>query len=119
MKRVAILLTAVLTLFLAACMPDPPQYTFEGTSTADGIEHPLSVTLDRYGDNLVGDYRVNAVPGKFRGTIDGEAVTANLTPSSACTFEFVGALTETELTGTFQPADCPGGKAGTWVTQRQ
>ena len=93
--------------------------SFSGTSTFEGVTYDLTLELQRLGDRVVGEYQVDAVGGGFEGTVNGAAVTAELTPSSTCTYAFEGTLTETNLDGTFQPSDCPGGQTGVWELVRQ
>lgn len=118
-RAIPILTLVLLALLLAACQDPPPTFTYEGTTSAGGVEQPLTLTYEQRGDRLAGEYRIRAVTGTFRGAIAGEAITADLTPSPDCTYTFEGAIADTALTGTFQPSDCPGGEAGTWTLQLQ
>ncbi len=106
-----------LTLLLAACQDPPPVLEYEGVTVTDGVEQPLTLAVQRRGDRLVGEYRIRAVAGAFRGQAAGEAVTADLIPAPDCAYTFEGTLTGTSLTGVFQPTACPGGKAGTWALE--
>ena len=106
---------ALLAVTLAACQTaGPPQLRYEGVSVMDGVEHPLTLSVSRRGDRLVGDYYVAAAKGSFDGVVAGTAVTAELKPGPSCTYAFAGTLTATTLTGAFEPAACPGGQTGTW-----
>lgn len=106
-----------LTLLLAACQDPPPTFAFEGTTTAEGIVQPLTLTVQRRGERLAGEYQVRAAKGRFNGQVAGESVTAELTPAPDCTYAFEGTLTSTALAGAFEPRACPGGQAGTWALE--
>src|SRR5690606_31826619 len=101
------------------CQSPAPTTSFSGTSTFEGVTYDLTLEFQRLGDRLMGEYHVDDVGGGFEGTVNGTAVTAELTPSSTCTYAFEGTLTETNLDGTFQPSDCPGGQTGVWELVRQ
>jgi len=105
---------AALVLVLAACQQGAPRLEFEGVSLIDGTEYPLTLSVSRYGERLMGEYRVKAAKGTFQGTVTDTVITAELTPGPNCTYSFEGELTETTLTGTFEPTACPGGQTGTW-----
>lgn len=118
MKRPAIpCLILALALLLAACQEPAPSYTYAGISLTDGVERDLTLTFERRGDRLTGEYVVDAARGSFIGTAADTTVTAELTPSPACTYRFEGALTETTLTGEFAPTACPGGTGGIWTLE--
>lgn len=120
MKRAIPILTLVLlTLLLAACQDPPPTFTYEGTTSAGGVEQPLTLTYEQRGDRLTGEYQIRAATGTFRGTLDGDTIAADLTPSPTCTYTFEGALEAPNLTGSFEPTDCPGGESGTWTLEQQ
>lgn len=120
MKRTAPLLTLIsLVLLLAACQPPPPTYTFEGITSSGGVEQPLTLAYEQRGDRLTGEYRVRAAKGVFRGTLSGTRVTADLMPSADCAYAFEGTLTDTSLSGEFQPTGCDGGESGTWDLKRR
>ncbi len=119
-KRTAAILTLIgIALLLAACQDPPPTFTFEGASTVGGVEQPLTLTYQQRGQRLTGEYRLRATKGAFHGTLAGNQVTAALTPSPDCTYAFEGDLTNTSLTGSFEPSDCPGGQIGTWALELQ
>jgi len=118
-RAVPILTLVLLTLLLAACQDPPPTLTYEGTTSAGGVEQPLTLTYEQRGDRLTGEYQIRAATGAFRGVLDGDTITADLTPSPECTYAFEGVIADTTLTGEFQPTDCPGGEAGTWTLERQ
>lgn len=120
MRRLQVLLIALgLTLVMTACQSPAPTLSFSGTSTVEGVTYDLALEVQHLGDRLVGEYQVDAVEGGFEGTVNAGTVTAELTPSSTCTYAFDGTLTETSLDGTFQPSDCPGGQTGVWELTRQ
>lgn len=120
MKRAVITMTIVsLGLVLAACQEPAPRHTYAGVSLAGGVEYDLTLTFERRGDRLTGEYTVDAAHGAFRGALDGATITADLTPSPTCTYGFEGVLTDPTLTGEFEPTACPGGEGGTWVLERQ
>lgn len=103
----------VLAVLLAACQPATPQLTYFGVSSVDGVDYGLALTISRRGDRLLGEYFVDAVRGTFAGVV-GQELAGELTPSPSCTYSFSGVLTETTLTGTFEPSGCVGGKPGVW-----
>lgn len=120
MKRAAVGIPILaLTLVLAACQDPAPRFAYAGISLTGGVEHDLTLTLERRGDRLTGDYSVDAARGAFRGTVSGTVITAELTPSPTCTYRFEGTLSDTTLTGAFEPAECPGGESGTWTVELQ
>lgn len=119
-KRTAPFLTVIgLALLLAACQDPPPTFTYEGITITGGVEQPLTLTYEQRGDRLTGEYQIRAAKGAFRGAINANTITADLTPSPDCTYTLEATITGTTLTGTFQPSDCPGGEAGTWTLERQ
>ncbi|HZJ08164.1 MAG TPA: hypothetical protein VFD39_00555 [Trueperaceae bacterium] len=81
---------AGLVLLLAACQSPSPHLSYAGVSTISGVEYDLELSFDRHGDRLVGEYLVDAARGSFHGTVDGEAVEAELKPSSACGYSLTG-----------------------------
>ena len=120
MKRTTQLLTLIgLALLLAACQDPPPTFTYQGTTTTAGAAQPLTLTFEHRGERLSGEYQIRAAKGTFRGTLEGDTVTADLTPSPNCTYTFEGTIEDTSLTGAYQPADCPGGEPGTWSLELQ
>src|SRR5690606_18481856 len=108
-----------LVLLLAACQDPAPQLSFTGTSTIDGVDHDLQLEVERLGERLIGAYTVGVSGGSFNGTVLGSTVTAELKPSSECTYSFSGTLAESSLDGSFAPSDCPGGQTGTWSLVRR
>lgn len=116
-KPLASILLIAIALLLAACQEPPSTFTFEGATTAGGVEQPLTLTYEQRGNRLTGEYQIRAAKGAFRGTLDGNTVTAELTPSPTCTYAFEGALTDTTLTGNYEPISCIGGQAGTWALE--
>lgn len=120
MKRAVIaLVTCVLTMVLAACQQPVPTLTYVGVSRTGDVERDLSLTFERRGDRLTGEYTVDAARGNFAGTASGTTVTAQLTPSPTCTYQFEGTLTDTALIGEFEVAGCPGGEGGTWELEHK
>src|SRR5690554_2800336 len=115
------------TVLLGACSNPPPAAAartsvLTGVSeTAAGASMPLTLTLTHHlsDDSLTGSYRAGVSPGSLSGRIDGSEITATLTPGENCSFSFTGTLTATELTGTYEPADCPGGTGGSWRLDRE
>lgn len=119
-KRTAPLLTLIgLALLLAACQVPPPTFTYQGTTTTAGAAQPLTLTFEQRGERLLGEYQVRAAKGTFRGTLEGDTVTADLAPSPNCTYTFEGTLGDAMLTGAFEPTACPGGEPGTWALDLQ
>ena len=118
-RTIPILIIVLLTLLLAACQDPPPTFTYEGITITGGVEQPLSLTYEQRGERLTGEYQIRAAKGTFRGAIDADTITDDLTPSPDCTYTLEGTITDTTLTGSFQPTDCPGGEAGTWTLERQ
>lgn len=116
MKRTILTLAlSTLALVLVACQDPPPTFTYEGTTSIAGVEQPLTLTYEQRGERLTGEYQIRATKGSFRGALDGNTITADLTPSPDCTYAFEGEIANTTLTGAFQPTNCPGGAAGTWA----
>ena len=106
-------------LLLAACgRADPPTETWTGFATSDGVERTVTLEVERRGGRLTGTYRVDAVPGDFRGEVDGGTLTADLRASDDCAYRLEGTLTETELDATYEPDACPGGTSGTWSLEK-
>lgn len=105
---------------LSACsVSEPPLVTWSGTSTSEGVDRSLTLEARRSGDQLEGEYTVDAAAtGAFDGTIDGEALTASLRPSGDCTYAFEGTLVDGVIEGTYAPDACPGGASGTWRLER-
>lgn len=120
MKRTRTVLTLVgLALLLAACQDPAPGFTFKGTTTAAGVEQPLTLDYEQRGHRLTGAYHVRAVTGTFRGTLVDSIVAAELQPAPDCIYSFEGTLEGTTLTGAYEPTDCVGGQAGTWALELQ
>lgn len=120
MKRITAILTfAGLALLLSACQDAPPRFTFAGTTTAAGVEQPLTLTFEQRGKHLSGEYLVLAAKGTFQGTLENTTLTAELRPGPDCTYSFEGSLVGNALTGAFEPAGCPGGQSGTWELERR
>lgn len=120
MKRTTPIITIIaLVLLLAACQDPLPNATYEGTTTIEGEDHPLTLTVQQHGERLTGDYYVLNAHGAFNGAVDGTIVTAELQPGADCTYDFEGNLTDTSLTGSFQPSKCAGGQSGFWTLELQ
>lgn len=116
-RTTSILVLIGLALFLAACQEPLPAFTYEGTSTIEGVDHPLILVYEQRGDVLSGEYQVGVVKGTFHGSLDGNAVAADLTPGVACTYSFEGTLSGIALIGEFEPTGCEGGQGGTWTLE--
>lgn len=120
MKQLRLTLTiAVLTLLMAACQTPPEIIVYQGTTTTETVEQSLTLEFQQNGTLLTGKYAAGNAKGAFRGSLQDERVTADLIPSSACTYAFEGTLTATTLTGAYQPTACPNGLPGVWDLQRQ
>ena len=114
-------LTALVVLMLAACgRTDTPvdTETWSGVATSGGVERTVTLEVERRGDRLTGEYRVNDVPGTFEGELDGTALTAELRPSADCSYALTGTLSDSLLEATYEPLDCPDGSEGVWRLNR-
>lgn len=119
MKRTAPLLALAFLLLLTACQDSPPGFSYQGITTTDGVDQPLTLKYEQRADRLTGEYQVRNARGDFRGTLNNNLIRAELTPSPGCTYTFEGTLENSALTGAFSPTACPNGEHGTWTLERQ
>lgn len=116
MKKSLFLATLFATL-LSACSALPSQRWQGQSEDTQGIR-PLSLEVRRVGNTLEGSYMVGSSQGSFEGVLEGDSLTATLTPTLSCSYSFSGTLTENSLTGNYEPTACPGGSAGSWDLER-
>ncbi len=109
-----------LAVLLAACSTPPPLLEYQGVSTTMDATHIVTLSLREPTAAGVtsGTYYSGVARGILRGTVADTILNAELKPSPDCTYTFTGVLTETALTGSFEPSDCPGGQPGDWNLNR-
>ena len=117
----ALLCIALASSLLTACGTSAPTFdAWTGTTTLDdGTRHALRLEVRDHGGLLAGNYYVDAARGDFHGTVDGDVLTATLTPSDACRYTVTGTLTSDTIGATFTPDACPDGQTGTWSLARR
>lgn len=84
--------------------------------------YAVKLVYTTYGTTLFGTYYIddsNSPDGKAEGTIEDEVITMVLSPSTSCTFDFAGTITEKRLTGAFIPRAGCYATGGTWDLWRQ
>lgn len=111
---------ALAMIVVSACQQaPPPSATWSGVSVVDGQSFTVTLEVRNDQDRWEGNYWVDAVHGTFTGTLDGDTLEAELSPSATCTFWFTGMVSGDSLEGEFTPRDCPEGDGGTWSLVRQ
>lgn len=109
----------VLVGVLASCGAEGPlaPYEWQGVGQTSARTYTVRLVYTVYSGGVLGSYYIDGrttPTGKAEGTINGDIIQLALTPTTTCTFTFVGEISETRLTGTFVPDPCPTGVAGTW-----
>ena len=118
--RGGLLAVALVAAVLASgCAGQGPLYPYEwqGVGQTSVRTYTVRLVYALYGSDVIGSYYVDGASsptGKAEGGIEGDVIQLALTPSTSCTFRFVGEISETRITGTFMPDACPGGLAGSW-----
>lgn len=112
-------LVALASIAFAGCGDQGPlaPYEWQGVGQTSSRTYVVRLVYARYGDSVMGSYYFDgrsSPSGKVEGTIDGDTLVLTLSPSTSCTYAFVGTITETRLAGTFVPDPCPGGVSGEW-----
>ena len=116
MKRACI---ALVLLLLVGCGGQGPlaPHAWQGVTQTSTRTDVLRLVYTLYGDTVIGNYTIGSATsptGKAEGHIAGDTIVLTLSPTTTCSYSFTGTITATRLVGTYVPATCVGGIAGSW-----